>query len=276
VVVLEYRAGSSALPGIAARVAAAISKQTSLAVLSPDQARAMYGEHLDQSIVHCGGDAACVARVGEKVGAAEVVLVGVSELGDVILTMQRIDVAGHDVRARVADSLASGATPNDEQLDQYLTRLLPPSDFARFGVLDIISNEAGAAVLIGGKNRGATPLSPLRLPAPASYDIRVAKDGFLPFSASIRLPPDSEVKLPVQLQRPGASIAWYQHWYVIAPFSLLVAGGTGAAIYVETLKPSDSVHVMGTLSSNADLDGHSWLDGHSSWHAMTSASSPSR
>lgn len=165
-----------------------------------------------------------------------------------ILTMQRIDVAARDVRARVADSLASGASPSDEQLDQYLTRLLPPSDFVRFGVLDIIANEAGAVVLVGGKPRGATPLSPLRLPAPATYDIRVAKDGFVPFSASVRLPPDSEVKLPIQLQRPGGGMSWYQHWYVIAGVSLLVAGVAGTVIYLDTLKTSDRVPVMGTLN----------------------------
>ena len=51
VVVLEYRAGSSALQGIAARIVNALSKQTSLTVLGPDQTRAVYGEHLDQVIV---------------------------------------------------------------------------------------------------------------------------------------------------------------------------------------------------------------------------------
>ncbi len=105
VVVLEYRSGSSALGGIATRVVGAIAKQTSLAVLGPDQTRAIYGDHLEQVIVRCAGEAECISHIGQKVGAAEVILVGVSELGDVILTMQRIDVNGHSVSARVADSL---------------------------------------------------------------------------------------------------------------------------------------------------------------------------
>ena len=103
VIVLEYRAGSSALPGVAGRLVAMIQKQTSLEVLGPDQTRAVYGEHLDQVIVKCAGEAECVARIGQKVGAAEVILVGVSELGDVILTLQRIDVAHRAVEARIAD-----------------------------------------------------------------------------------------------------------------------------------------------------------------------------
>jgi hypothetical protein len=87
--VLEYRASSAGLPGIAARVAAALGKQTSLGVLAPDQTRAIYGDNLEQALVKCAGEADCVAKIGKKVGAAEVILVGVSELGDVILTMQR-------------------------------------------------------------------------------------------------------------------------------------------------------------------------------------------
>src|SRR5690242_7201055 len=141
VIVLEYRAGSSALPHFADRVVATIAKQTSLNVLGPDQTRAVYGEHLDQVIVKCAGEAECVARIGQKVGAAEVILVGVSELGDVILTMQRIDVPTRTVSARLAESIAGGSPPNDKQLDTYLGKLLPASDFLRFGILDIIASE---------------------------------------------------------------------------------------------------------------------------------------
>ncbi|MGE5184523.1 MAG: PEGA domain-containing protein [Acidobacteriota bacterium] len=247
VIVLEYRAGSSAMPGIANRLVQALSKQTSLDVLGPDQTRAVYGEHLEQVIVKCAGDADCVARIGQKVGASEVILIGVSELGDVILTMQRIDVASHDVQARVADSLATGNAPSDAQLGEYLAKLLPPSDFVRFGVLDIVASEAGAAVTVNKRPRGMTPIPPLKLHAPATYDIRVEKTGFEPFTASVKLPPDSEIKLPARLQRPGHT-AWYAHWYVLVPASLVVAGAAGATIYVATQKTPDRVPVGGNVN----------------------------
>jgi hypothetical protein len=247
VIVLEYRSGSSALTGIASRIVGALSKQTSLEVLGPDQTRATYGEHLDQVIVKCAGEAECVARIGQKVGAAEVILVGVSELGDVILTMQRIEVADRNVAARVADSLANGAAPSDSALDGYLTKLLPPSDFVRFGVIAIQSTENGAAVSVNKEARGLTPIPPLKLHAPATYDIRVEKSGFEPFTASVRLPPDSEIKLPARLQRPGHT-AWYAHWYVLVPASLVLAGAAGGTIYFATRTTSDRVPVMGTLN----------------------------
>lgn len=236
VIVLEYRAGSSALPGIAARIVATLAKQTSLRVLGQDQARALYGDHLDQVLAKCAGEAACIARIGQKAGAAEVILVGISELGDVILTMQRIDVANREVAGRVADSLAAGVVPADAQIAGYTTRLLPPTDFLRFGVIDIVANLAGAAVTVGGEPRGLTPIQALKLHAPASYDIRVDKQGYVPFTTRVALPPDGEIKVEAQLSRRGSE-AWYQHWYVLAAAGLVVAGAGGTAIYFGTREP---------------------------------------
>jgi hypothetical protein len=234
VVVLEYRAGSSALPGIAGRVVGALTQQTSLAVLAPDQARAVYGDRLDQVLVKCAGEAGCIAKIGQKLGVAEVLLVGVSELGDVILTMQRIDVARHEVVSRVADSLAAGNVPTDPQLASYTTRLLPPSDFLRFGVVDVVANLDGAAVTVGGEPRGITPIAALHLRAPASYEIRVDKNGYVPFMTRVALPPDGELKVYAELARRGGAAAWYQHWYVLAAASAIVVGAGGAAIYFGT------------------------------------------
>jgi hypothetical protein len=246
VAVLEYRAASSGLPGIASRITTALAKQTSLGVIGHDQTRALYGDDIDQVLVKCAGEADCVARIGKKVGAVEVILVGVSELGDVILTMQRIDVASRSVSGRVADSLAAGAQPTDSQLDQYLTRLLPPGDFLRFGVIDIVASEAGAAVTVGGEKRGVTPIKPLTLRAPASYEIRIEKTGFVPFTTQVALPPDGELRVRAQLQVPGKS-SWYTRWYVLAGMGLVVAGATGGAIYFATSDNSDRVKFNGQL-----------------------------
>jgi len=234
VIVLEYRAGSSALPGIAARVVGVLGKQTSLRVLGQDQTRAVYGDRLDQVLVKCAGEAGCIARIGQKLDAAEVILVGISELGDVILTMQRIDVENREVASRVADSLAAGAQPSETQIASYATRLLPPSDFLRFGVIDIVANLAGAAVTVSGEPRGVTPIAALKLRAPETYEIRVDKAGYVPFSTKVVLPPDGEIKVEAELSRRGRDAAWYQHWYVLAAAGLVVAGAGGTAIYFAT------------------------------------------
>ena len=244
VAVLEYRSGSSALPGIARRMVIEMGKQTSLQLLDPDQTRTVYGDQLDQALVKCAGDSACIAQIGKKVGAVEVLLVGVSELGDVILTMQRIDVGHRTVTTRIADSLAAGAVPSDDQVNGYLARLLAPGDFLRFGMIDIVANLAGASVTVGGEPRGKTPIEPLKLHAPATYQIRVEKSGYVPFTTKVALPPDGEIKVEAELSRRGGGGAWYQHWYVLAGAGLLVAGAAGTAIYFGTRQTiSDRVPV---------------------------------
>ena len=245
-IVLEYRSGSSAMPHIADRVVALLSKQTSLQVWGPDQTRAVYGEHLDLVIVKCAGDPECVARIGQKVGAAEVILIGVSELGDVILTIQRIDVATRTVSSRLADSISGGQPPNDAKLQTYMTKLLPASDFLRYGIIDIISSEAGALVTVGGQQRGSTPIGALKLKAPAAYEIRVEKRGFQPFTTSVQLPADGELRVRANLARPGGATAWWQHWYVLAPAALVVAGAAGGTIYFATQQTAAPGPLKGT------------------------------
>ena len=89
IAVLEFRSGSAELSGIGERCATQLSRLTSLDVLDQKQARASYGGDLDGALVKCQGDAACVAQIGVKLGVDELLLVGVAEFGDVILTLQR-------------------------------------------------------------------------------------------------------------------------------------------------------------------------------------------
>jgi|SRR5688572_28789601 hypothetical protein len=245
VVVLEYRAGSAALPAIADRIAARLRQLTSLDVIDGNAARQRLGE-LDQAIVTCEGEPDCLAYIGDKVGAEEVILVGISELGDVILTLQRIPVKRRKVEARIAESLAPADAPTDQTLAQYLSRLLPPSDFVRFGTIDVIANVTGALVKLGGDNKGTTPIKPIKVPAPASYDIRVEKSGYVPFSLTVAVPPDGDIKVKAQLTRPGGGTRWYQKWWVVAIAGVAVVGASGAAIYVAT-RPGDTVPVGGQL-----------------------------
>lgn len=247
VVVLEYRSGSAALIGISSRFAAAMSKLTSLDVVSPEQAKTLYGEQLVQTVVRCAGEAECVSKVGAKLGAAEVVVIGVSELGDVILTMQRIEVRSHTVLSRIADSLGSDAHPSDDQVELYLKHLLPPGDFVRFGVIDIRSSEGGAVVTVGDTRRGTTPLPPLKLEAPATYAVKVEKRGFVPFTTTVQLPPDVELKVDANLAVRGGGSHWYQKWYVLTAAGLLVAGAAGGTIYFATQRDDSSLNLDGVI-----------------------------
>src|SRR5262249_25542191 len=139
----------------------------------------------------------------------------------------------------------------DAQIDGYLTRILPPSDFLRYGVIDIVASEAGAAVTVGGEPRGTTPIPPIKLHAPATYDIHVEKRGFVAFNTQVTVPPDGEVKVRAALQKPGAT-AWYAHWYVLAAASAIVVGAGGTAVYFAT---RDSGGIFGNNDPRLTVKG---------------------
>lgn len=229
VAVLELRAGTEGARGIGLRMAALLEKGTSLDIIDATDARRIAGEHLDDEVARCKGDAACVAGVGERLGASEVILVGVSEFGDLIIALQRVKVQDRKVLARVAESLPKGTEPDDAALADYLRRLLPPEDFRRFGRIAVRADVDGAVVTVNGRRRGTTPIEPITVAAPATVEVRVAKPGYLDFTARLDVPPDATVLVRPALQRKGAGarVPWYQKWWVWA-----IAGGvvTGVAV----------------------------------------------
>lgn len=246
VAVLEYRAGSAALPGIDVRIAGLLATQTSLGVIDAEEARKQYGARLDADVVACAGEAACIARIGKKVDAREVLLVGVSEFGDVILTLQRIDVKGRDVAMRIAEALAADADPSDDDLGAYLRRVMPESDFLRYGTIKVSANLAGAQVFLGKEPKGVTPIEAITVRAPATYEVRLTKRGYTPFEARVAVPPEGEVEVTARLTEEGGGGPWYTKWWVVAIAGAVVAGGVGVGVYMAQDDPT-SVPVGGMI-----------------------------
>ena len=107
---------------------------------------------------------------------------------------------------------------------------------------------------VGGRSRGLTPIEALKLPAPASYDIRIEKAGYVPYATRVALPPDGEIKVEAELARRGAEASWYQHWYVLAAAGAIVAGAGGTALYFGTRTTTTpppmgdgTLHVTGSI-----------------------------
>lgn len=225
VVVLEYRAGSAELEGAASRVAAILDDKTSLEIIDPAEARQKTGDSIDNQVASCAGEAGCIAGLGETLGADEVLLVGISQFGDVILTLQRIDTEKGSVEARIAEALAPGDAPGPDRWLGYLERVLPRGDFLRFGTIRIEANLAGATVIVGGQNRGETPIEPVKVPAPETYDITLNKDGYVPFRASVEVPPGAEVMVkPVLEERGAGGQPLYKRWWVWTIAGAVVLG----------------------------------------------------
>jgi hypothetical protein len=236
VAVLEYRAGARGAHDIGLRMAKLLRETSSLNVVDLYEARRKVGPRVDAEVARCGGEARCVGAIGEQLGAEEVLLVGVSQLGDLIVALQRIDAQRGVAGARLAESLPPEAEISDEQTLNWLKQLFPPEVFVRYGSIAIDADQAGAAITLNNEAAGKTPLgAPVRVRAPATYDLKVVKGGFVPFRARVDVLPDANVQVRATLIPESREVPWYKHWYVWAAIGgALAAGGAAAAIYYGT------------------------------------------
>jgi hypothetical protein len=246
VAVLEFRAGVHSAQGIASLMAERIQRQTSLAVISPVDARRKLGAGLEAVIARCNGAAPCIAELGRKLAADEVILVGLSELGDLILAIQRIDVATGGVLARLADSVQRRRHIRPVNIDRYLRRLLPRDDFLRYGLIVVRSDRVGDQVSLDDLPRGRTPLAPIKVPAPGRYRVQVRRPGHYDFNTRLDVVPDSTVEVTPTLAPLGGNERrrWYEHWWVWAIVGGVVAGGVTAVAVVTATRPPDNVDAV--------------------------------
>lgn len=244
VAVLEYRAGTSGAAGVARSIAQELQRLTAHRVLSTRDARRQYGSQLDSAVAQCRGDAACIARVGASLRCDEVLLVGISQLGDVILAIQRIQVSSGRVVARVADSFSDQRRLAPGLLRRYLRRLLPPEDFKRYGKIIIRTDVIGDDVAVDDVDRGKTPLPPLTVPAPGRYTVRVTRPGHTDFVARLDVLPEATVEVKPSLSLLGHKPRWYEKWWVWALVGGVVAGSATALAIGLSDSPSQAPAVL--------------------------------
>jgi hypothetical protein len=245
IAVLEVRSGASGASDLGLRLALILRRTTSLDVIDGDDARRTLGARMEDELARCAGEPPCVARIGARLKADHVLLVGISELGDLIVALQIVEVKSGKVRARVNDSLEAEEQPDDNRLEGYLRRLLPRGDFRRFGVIRVSSSVDGASVEIGGIQRGQTPIAPVVVEAPQSYDVRVRKSGYEDFTVAIEVPPDGTVEVQPRLGLKGAGQApWYGKWWVWAIAGTVVTGAVVGAVVLSQDDPTTAPVVI--------------------------------
>lgn len=235
VAVLEYRAGARGARDIGLKLARMLRATAALDVIDVQEARRRIPK-IDSEVARCGGEAACVGNLGVQLGAEEVLLVGVSQLGDIVIALQRIDARRGEAGARLAESLPPDSDVTDEQALNWLKQLFPPEVFRRYGTIAIEADQPGAQVTLNGDGVGRTPLAaPLRVRAPATYDLKLAKSGFVPFQMRVDVLPDANVEVHATLLRESREAPWYKKWYVWAIVGgAVAAGGAATAIYFGT------------------------------------------
>jgi hypothetical protein len=241
IAVLEYRAGVRAAPELAEGMAAELGRLTSHKVVAPAEARLQLGAGIDAEVARCKGDAQCISRIGARLTCDEVILIGVSQLGDLILAIQRIDVDSSRVLSRLADSLAAKQRVRPNDLRAYLRRLLPASDFKRYGQIVIKTDGVGDEVFLDEISRGKTPLAPLKVPAPGRYAVRVTRAGHGDFIARLDVLPEATVEVTPTLSRRVAPTRWFQQWWVWALVGGAVTAAATTAVVVTVTRGQDRV-----------------------------------
>ena len=210
-----------ALPGIANEIVATLGKQTSLQLLGPDQTRAVYGDHLEQ-VDRAVRRRRRVHREDRRRRSARP---EVDPRRHQRARRRDPDDAAHRRRRPHASKRAHRGLARERrgaargsQLDDYLARLLPPTDFLRFGVIDIIATETGALVTIGGKTArlDADPAAQAARAGDVRHPRREARlRAVHDADRSCRRTPSVKVEARPRRSAVGGR-AWYQHWYVLA------------------------------------------------------------
>ena len=222
VAVLALRSGVEQAAGLASRLAERLRKLAAVSVVDPTEARRRR-PGIDNEVARCGGDAGCIARLGANLAVDELLIVGISKLGDIVLSLQRLDVAEAKTVGQQSAVLSADEEPDDNQLGLWLRQLFPPELFRRFGQILVTANVDGARVTLNGQARGETPLDgPLKVAAPRTYRVELLKPGYGPFAARIDVPPEATVEVRAELT-PDTT-AWYRRWYVWAIVGGAVAG----------------------------------------------------
>ncbi len=231
IAVLEFRQDVSALPGLADRMARRIRKLTGHRVLGPTEARQKLGAVVDNHVAQCQGQPTCVGALGTRLGVSEVILIGMSSLGDVIIQISRVRAATRKPLSSVAHTASADAALSQKTLDAWIKRLLPPKDFLRYGYIRVNANKNDATVFLDKERHGTTPLpNPLKVRAPSTHELRVKKDGYVPFSARVQVPPEATIQVdanlvPVSKAGPPYYKRWW-FWTAVAGGVALVAGVT--------------------------------------------------
>jgi len=246
VAVLEYRAGAGGAPDLGARLAERLRRTAALTVVDPQEARRR-NPRVDGQLARCAGAPDCIAHLGRGLDVDEVLLAGVSQLGDLVVSLQRVDAASARVEAQHSAVLDSGGGAlSDERLDAWLRQLYPPDTFKRYGAIAITANVDGAIVTLDDQERGRTPLDgKIKVPAPHGYRVGLRKPGYLPFAARIDVVPDASVEVRAELSPESAPLPWYKRWWVWGIVGGVAAGAAiGTAVY---LTRPDELHDSGYL-----------------------------
>ena len=241
VAVVEYRSGVGARLHLATRMAKVLKKRSRARVLGPQEVTMNYPGNFYDDLMACDEEPECMAKLGRKVGATDFLYLNINKLDNISINVMRISTRNGRVVAATDMDIPEGARISALQIYRMLQKLFPPAFFQRYGSIQIFSNVTGAEVFINGRKVGVVPVDKQVLPAGRRYVITVRKRGYSPFSMSLRLAPDADLKVDANLSRHvvvHGGRPWYKKWWVWAGTAVLVGVAAGTSYYL--MRPTEA------------------------------------
>lgn len=235
--VLEYRSGVGRTLDLASRLVRLLKRKTSYDIVDLTEARKRIGPGVDFLVARCAGRATCMAALGRRLGVDEVLLVAMTQMGDIIVVVSRILTRSRTEAARAGITVSGDQRVPSQRLMDLLNKLLPAAAFKRYGSIRVRCNIQNAQVFVGKELKGQTPLEgPLELPAPAEYEVKVQRKGYVTFTARLRVPPDATITVnanlvPLRTGSPPIHKQWW-FWTTLGASAVLVAAGVITGILV--------------------------------------------
>src|SRR5262249_51697599 len=154
----------------------------------------------------CGGEPACLAAIGRKLGAAQVVHGNVAQLGEsYVVNLKLIDSAkGTEIR-RVSETLKGNADDLIEAVRVAAYRLVRPEELK--GAIAILCDLPGALVDVEGRPAGRTPLARLIDGLDVGkHTVTLEAKGYSPFNAQVEVRFQKTTDVVVRLLLTGGPI----------------------------------------------------------------------
>ncbi len=155
-----------------------------------------------RQLIGCSSNAACVAEIGNALGAGYAILGSVVPAEDhVVVELRFINNRTAHVEARVERKVAKEPGAMHEAFRGGTKRLVSDVLALRPGRVLLTANEEGARVKIDEKIVGTTPLPPLDV-AGGYHTLELHKDGFVLFSRDLEVFEKTDNRVDV-LMRPS-------------------------------------------------------------------------
>jgi hypothetical protein len=197
----------------------------------------------------CDGDAACLADLGQLLGAGYAVYGEVGGLGRAqVVYLKLVDVRERrEVRTEVLEM--GGSRPPGDEARAAATRLIAPSRYV--GLLALDTSVRGASIFIDGERVARAPAATLSL-AVGSHALRVTHPEYRDFVRFVEIEFGATSRVAVRLQpyravagdirrqavsRPAPveeATPWYARWYTIAGAGALILVTSAVAVGLAT------------------------------------------